>query len=155
MCLQSPVVGRSQGQQQEKKQFDLLREIGSDIFAAPPPQSTATANFANFAHFNSHAGMSFTDDFAQDMYKSPRNIVYYHWSPMNIIPYRHITMVLLGELLRQGCTQPKLALNLLYVKDGCKLIVPPHLLSAEIKDVNSTVHLPPTLCRSDWPQKEL
>lgn len=89
MCLQSPVVGRSQGQQQEKKQFDLLREIGSDIFAAPPPQSTATANFANFAHFNSHAGMSFTDDFAQDMYKSPRNIVYYHWSPMNIIPYRH------------------------------------------------------------------
>nr|XP_035161834.1 arf-GAP domain and FG repeat-containing protein 1 isoform X8 [Callithrix jacchus] len=52
---QSPVVGRSQGQQQEKKQFDLLSDLGSDIFAAPPPQSTATANFANFAHFNSHA----------------------------------------------------------------------------------------------------
>ncbi|XP_036885243.1 arf-GAP domain and FG repeat-containing protein 1 isoform X3 [Sturnira hondurensis] len=55
---QSPVVGRSQGQQQEKKQFDLLSDLGSDIFAAPPPQSTATANFANFAHFNSHAGGS-------------------------------------------------------------------------------------------------
>ncbi|XP_062959902.1 arf-GAP domain and FG repeat-containing protein 1 isoform X5 [Cynocephalus volans] len=55
---QSPVVGRSQGQQQEKKQFDLLTDLGSDIFAAPPPQSTATANFANFAHFNSHAGGS-------------------------------------------------------------------------------------------------
>ncbi|XP_057614022.1 arf-GAP domain and FG repeat-containing protein 1 isoform X10 [Chionomys nivalis] len=52
---QSPVVGRSQGQQQEKKQFDLLGDLGSDIFAAPAPQSTATANFANFAHFNSHA----------------------------------------------------------------------------------------------------
>ncbi|KAK2092876.1 ArfGAP with FG repeats 1 [Saguinus oedipus] len=55
---QSPVVGRSQGQQQEKKQFDLLSDLGSDIFAAPAPQSTAAANFANFAHFNSHAGGS-------------------------------------------------------------------------------------------------
>ncbi|XP_036611762.1 arf-GAP domain and FG repeat-containing protein 1 isoform X9 [Trichosurus vulpecula] len=56
---QSPVVVRSQGQQQpEKKQFDLLSDLGSDIFAAPTPQSTATANFANFAHFNSHAGGS-------------------------------------------------------------------------------------------------
>ncbi|XP_015132469.1 arf-GAP domain and FG repeat-containing protein 1 isoform X10 [Gallus gallus] len=56
---QSPVVGRSQGQQQqEKKQFDLLSDLGSDIFAAPAPQSTATANFANFAHFNSHTGGS-------------------------------------------------------------------------------------------------
>uniref|UniRef100_A0A8B9XB66 Arf-GAP domain and FG repeat-containing protein 1 n=1 Tax=Bos mutus grunniens TaxID=30521 RepID=A0A8B9XB66_BOSMU len=55
---QSPVVGRSQAQQQEKKQFDLLSDLGSDIFAAPAPQSTATANFANFAHFNSHAGGS-------------------------------------------------------------------------------------------------
>ncbi|XP_024419596.2 arf-GAP domain and FG repeat-containing protein 1 isoform X6 [Desmodus rotundus] len=55
---QSPVVGRSQGQQQEKKQFDLLSDLGTDIFAAPAPQSTATANFANFAHFNSHAGGS-------------------------------------------------------------------------------------------------
>ncbi|XP_060098227.1 arf-GAP domain and FG repeat-containing protein 1 isoform X19 [Heteronotia binoei] len=55
---QSPVVARSQGQSQEKKQFDLLSDLGSDIFAAPAPQSTATANFANFAHFNSHTGGS-------------------------------------------------------------------------------------------------
>ncbi|XP_031813771.1 arf-GAP domain and FG repeat-containing protein 1 isoform X5 [Antechinus flavipes] len=56
---QSPVVVRAQGQQQqEKKQFDLLSDLGSDIFAAPAPQSTATANFANFAHFNSHTGGS-------------------------------------------------------------------------------------------------
>ncbi|XP_044288805.1 arf-GAP domain and FG repeat-containing protein 1 isoform X8 [Varanus komodoensis] len=55
---QSPVVIRSQGQSQEKKQFDLLSDLGSDIFAAPAPQSSATANFANFAHFNSHAGSS-------------------------------------------------------------------------------------------------
>lgn len=62
---QSPVVGRSQGPQQEKKQFDLLSDLGSDIFAAPAPQSTATANFANFAHFNSHAAQNSANaDFA-------------------------------------------------------------------------------------------
>ncbi|XP_030311917.1 arf-GAP domain and FG repeat-containing protein 1 isoform X7 [Calypte anna] len=56
---QSPVVVRSQGQQQqEKKQFDLLSDLGSDIFASAPPQSTATANFANFAHFNSHTAQN-------------------------------------------------------------------------------------------------
>ncbi|XP_055673134.1 arf-GAP domain and FG repeat-containing protein 1 isoform X3 [Falco peregrinus] len=56
---QSPVVVRSQGQQQqEKKQFDLLGDLGSDIFAAAAPQSTATANFANFAHFNSHTAQN-------------------------------------------------------------------------------------------------
>ncbi|XP_044288804.1 arf-GAP domain and FG repeat-containing protein 1 isoform X7 [Varanus komodoensis] len=55
---QSPVVIRSQGQSQEKKQFDLLSDLGSDIFAAPAPQSSATANFANFAHFNSHAAQN-------------------------------------------------------------------------------------------------
>ncbi|KAL8187799.1 UNVERIFIED_CONTAM: ArfGAP with FG repeats 1 [Gekko kuhli] len=55
---QSPVVVRSQGQSQEKKQFDLLSDLGSDIFAAPAPQSTATANFANFAHFNSHTAQN-------------------------------------------------------------------------------------------------
>ncbi|XP_042534886.1 arf-GAP domain and FG repeat-containing protein 1 isoform X7 [Dipodomys merriami] len=62
---QSPVVGCSQGQQQERKQFDLLSDLGSDIFAAPAPQSTATANFANFAHFNSHAAQNSANaDFA-------------------------------------------------------------------------------------------
>ncbi|XP_062988261.1 arf-GAP domain and FG repeat-containing protein 1 isoform X9 [Elgaria multicarinata webbii] len=55
---QSPVVIRSQGQSQEKKQFDLLSDLGSDIFAAPTSQSTATANFANFAHFNSHTAQN-------------------------------------------------------------------------------------------------
>ncbi|XP_070801878.1 arf-GAP domain and FG repeat-containing protein 1 isoform X8 [Pituophis catenifer annectens] len=53
---QSPVTIRSHGQSQEKKQFDLLSDLGSDIFAAPAPHPTATANFANFAHFNSHTG---------------------------------------------------------------------------------------------------
>ncbi|XP_043926374.1 arf-GAP domain and FG repeat-containing protein 1 isoform X9 [Protopterus annectens] len=57
---QSPVSGRSQDQQQqpqqqpEKKSFDLLSDLGGDIFAAPaPPQST---HFANFAQFNSYTG---------------------------------------------------------------------------------------------------
>ncbi|XP_039206863.1 arf-GAP domain and FG repeat-containing protein 1 isoform X10 [Crotalus tigris] len=53
---QSPITIRSQGQSQEKKQFDLLSDLGSDIFAAPAPHTRATANFANFAHFNSHTG---------------------------------------------------------------------------------------------------
>ncbi|KAG9348221.1 hypothetical protein JZ751_001956 [Albula glossodonta] len=57
---QSPVVGRAQvqqvgGQFQEKK-FDLLSDLGGDIFAAPPSQTAGSANFANFAHFNSHPG---------------------------------------------------------------------------------------------------
>ncbi|XP_026520143.1 arf-GAP domain and FG repeat-containing protein 1 isoform X4 [Notechis scutatus] len=55
---QSPVTIRSQGQSQEKKQFDLLSDLGSDIFAAPTPHTTATANFANFAHFNSHTAQN-------------------------------------------------------------------------------------------------
>ncbi|XP_078245312.1 arf-GAP domain and FG repeat-containing protein 1 isoform X17 [Pogona vitticeps] len=55
---QSPVVIRSQGQSQEKKQFDLLSDLGSDIFAAPAPQSSVAANFANFAHFNSHTAQN-------------------------------------------------------------------------------------------------
>ncbi|XP_039615789.1 arf-GAP domain and FG repeat-containing protein 1a isoform X4 [Polypterus senegalus] len=64
---QSPVVSRVQVQhqqqmaqqfQQEKKQFDLLSDLGGDIFAAPAPQPATSANFANFAHFNSHTAQS-------------------------------------------------------------------------------------------------
>ncbi|XP_073481782.1 arf-GAP domain and FG repeat-containing protein 1 isoform X8 [Aquarana catesbeiana] len=65
---QSPVVARNQVPQQqqhlhphhhhhhhqEKKQFDLLSDLGGDIFATPAPQPVSTANFANFANFNSH-----------------------------------------------------------------------------------------------------
>ncbi|EMP40319.1 Arf-GAP domain and FG repeats-containing protein 1, partial [Chelonia mydas] len=64
ICLGAARTGRrlrgaARGQQQqEKKQFDLLSDLGSDIFAAPAPQSTATANFANFAHFNSHTAQN-------------------------------------------------------------------------------------------------
>ncbi|KAM9316938.1 arf-GAP domain and FG repeat-containing protein 1 [Gastrophryne carolinensis] len=72
---QSPVVARNQVPQQqqhhhhhhhqhEKKQFDLLSDLG-DIFTAPAPQPAATANFANFANFNSHtAHNSAPADFA-------------------------------------------------------------------------------------------
>ncbi|XP_061072985.1 arf-GAP domain and FG repeat-containing protein 1a isoform X5 [Conger conger] len=55
---QSPVVARTQGQsvagQFQEKKFDLLSDLGGDIFAAPPSQAAGSANFANFAHFNSH-----------------------------------------------------------------------------------------------------
>ncbi|XP_036414629.1 arf-GAP domain and FG repeat-containing protein 1a isoform X2 [Colossoma macropomum] len=50
---QSPVVSRTQLTQQDRK-FDLLSDLGGDIFAAPSSQSPGGANFANFAHFNSH-----------------------------------------------------------------------------------------------------
>ncbi|KAG8445478.1 hypothetical protein GDO86_010307 [Hymenochirus boettgeri] len=63
---QSPIVARNQGSQvhQEKKQFDLLSDLGADIFAAPPSQTGASANFANFANFNSHTGTNANANFA-------------------------------------------------------------------------------------------
>ncbi|XP_074545380.1 arf-GAP domain and FG repeat-containing protein 1b isoform X3 [Halichoeres trimaculatus] len=54
---QSPGLGRSQAHAaaQEKK-FDLLSDLGGDIFAAPPTQTSSSTNFANFAHFPSQSG---------------------------------------------------------------------------------------------------
>nr|XP_061833695.1 arf-GAP domain and FG repeat-containing protein 1b isoform X2 [Nerophis lumbriciformis] len=54
---QSPGLGRSQAHitAQEKK-FDLLSDLGGDIFAAPPTQAATSTNFANFAHFQSQSG---------------------------------------------------------------------------------------------------
>ncbi|KAG9343627.1 hypothetical protein JZ751_013797 [Albula glossodonta] len=51
---QSPVANRAH-QVQEKK-FDLLNDLGGDIFAGPPSQVAGTNNFANFARFNNHPG---------------------------------------------------------------------------------------------------
>uniref|UniRef100_A0A8C4DD44 ArfGAP with FG repeats 1a n=1 Tax=Dicentrarchus labrax TaxID=13489 RepID=A0A8C4DD44_DICLA len=54
---QSPVVSRGQTHQQQfhDKRFDLLSDLGGDIFAAPPNMNAgASSGFANFAHFNSH-----------------------------------------------------------------------------------------------------
>ncbi|XP_044211094.1 arf-GAP domain and FG repeat-containing protein 1a isoform X5 [Thunnus albacares] len=54
---QSPVVSRGHTHQQQfhDKKFDLLSDLGGDIFAAPPNMSAgASSGFANFAHFNSH-----------------------------------------------------------------------------------------------------
>ncbi|KAM4556680.1 arf-GAP domain and FG repeat-containing protein 1b isoform 2-T2 [Fundulus diaphanus] len=54
---QSPGLSRSQAHSaaQEKK-FDLLSDLGGDIFAAPPTQTAPSTNFANFAHFPSQSG---------------------------------------------------------------------------------------------------
>lgn len=56
-AAQSPGLGRSQAHSvaQEKK-FDLLSDLGGDIFAAPATQSSSSTNFANFAHFPSQSG---------------------------------------------------------------------------------------------------
>ncbi|XP_058490075.1 arf-GAP domain and FG repeat-containing protein 1a isoform X10 [Solea solea] len=54
---QSPVVSRGQTHQQHlhEKKFDLLSDLGGDIFAAPHTVNAGTtSSFANFAHFNSH-----------------------------------------------------------------------------------------------------
>ncbi|XP_073673606.1 arf-GAP domain and FG repeat-containing protein 1a isoform X2 [Garra rufa] len=63
---QSPVVSRIQLTQQQQQQahhhqdrkFDLLSDLGGDIFAPPHSQSTGNASFANFAHFNSHSAQN-------------------------------------------------------------------------------------------------
>ncbi|KAM4727971.1 arf-GAP domain and FG repeat-containing protein 1b isoform 2-T2 [Anableps anableps] len=54
---QSPGLSRPQAHSaaQEKK-FDLLSDLGGDIFAAPPTQAAPSTNFANFAHFPSQSG---------------------------------------------------------------------------------------------------
>lgn len=54
---QSPVVSRGQAHQQQfhDKKFDLLSDLGGDIFAAPANvNASASSGFANFAQFNSH-----------------------------------------------------------------------------------------------------
>lgn len=53
---QSPGIGRSKPRAigQEKK-FDLLSDLGGDIFASPPNQAAGSTNFANFAHFPSQS----------------------------------------------------------------------------------------------------
>ncbi|KAK0150603.1 Arf-GAP domain and FG repeat-containing protein 1 [Merluccius polli] len=57
---QSPVVSRAAAHHHHQqhfhdKKFDLLSDLGGDIFAAPAnPHAGSSANFANFAHFNSH-----------------------------------------------------------------------------------------------------
>ncbi|KAM4628423.1 arf-GAP domain and FG repeat-containing protein 1a isoform 3-T3 [Polymixia lowei] len=64
---QSPVVSRAQAHQQQfhDKKFDLLSDLGGDIFAAPANQNTGTsANFANFAHFNTAPNANSNADFA-------------------------------------------------------------------------------------------
>ncbi|XP_064158952.1 arf-GAP domain and FG repeat-containing protein 1a isoform X5 [Anguilla rostrata] len=73
---QSPVVARTQAQpggQFPEKKFDLLSDLGGDIFAAPPSQAAGSANFANFAHFNSHPAQSAAQaDFANfDAFGNP------------------------------------------------------------------------------------
>uniref|UniRef100_A0A672LI11 Arf-GAP domain and FG repeat-containing protein 1-like n=1 Tax=Sinocyclocheilus grahami TaxID=75366 RepID=A0A672LI11_SINGR len=63
---QSPVTSRVQAQPagQEKK-FDLLSDLGGDIFAAPQAQTASSSNFANFAHFNRPSAQNnATTDFA-------------------------------------------------------------------------------------------
>ena len=40
----------------QEKKFDLLSDLGGDIFATPPSQAASNSNFANFAHFPSQSG---------------------------------------------------------------------------------------------------
>ncbi|XP_060900103.1 arf-GAP domain and FG repeat-containing protein 1b isoform X3 [Labrus mixtus] len=54
---QSPGLGRSQAHSAAlEKKFDLLSDLGGDIFAALPTQTSSSTNFANFAHFPSQSG---------------------------------------------------------------------------------------------------
>ncbi|XP_077468079.1 arf-GAP domain and FG repeat-containing protein 1a isoform X2 [Stigmatopora argus] len=52
---QSPVISHGQTQQQHDKKFDLLSDLGGDIFAATPKITAGpSSGFANFANFNNH-----------------------------------------------------------------------------------------------------
>ncbi|XP_047444897.1 arf-GAP domain and FG repeat-containing protein 1b isoform X2 [Mugil cephalus] len=55
---QSPGLSRAQAHHSaaQEKKFDLLSDLGGDIFAAPPTQTASSTNFANFAHFPSQSG---------------------------------------------------------------------------------------------------
>lgn len=58
------MVSRGQTHQQQfhDKKFDLLSDLGGDIFAAPANVNAgASSSFANFAHFNSHSSKEQTD----------------------------------------------------------------------------------------------
>uniref|UniRef100_A0A3B3CAY5 ArfGAP with FG repeats 1b n=1 Tax=Oryzias melastigma TaxID=30732 RepID=A0A3B3CAY5_ORYME len=53
---QSPGLSRSQAlAAAQDKKFDLLSDLGGDIFAAPPTQTVGSTNFANFAQFPSQS----------------------------------------------------------------------------------------------------
>ncbi|RVE61114.1 hypothetical protein OJAV_G00167420 [Oryzias javanicus] len=54
---QSPGLSRPQAlAAAQDKKFDLLSDLGGDIFAAPPTQTVGPTNFANFAQFPSQSG---------------------------------------------------------------------------------------------------
>ena len=55
LSSQSPVISRAQPQSEKK--FDLLSDLGGDIFAAPPSQTAGSTSFANFAHFSRPSGV--------------------------------------------------------------------------------------------------
>ncbi|XP_076150511.1 arf-GAP domain and FG repeat-containing protein 1b isoform X1 [Alosa pseudoharengus] len=60
---QSPAISRVQPQSEKK--FDLLSDLGGDIFATPPSQTAGSTNFANFANFNCPSAQSSSNsDFA-------------------------------------------------------------------------------------------
>lgn len=57
--------GQTQQQQLHDKKYDLLSDLGGDIFAAPPNMNAgAGSSFANFAHFNSHTSKQQTNNTA-------------------------------------------------------------------------------------------
>lgn len=72
---QSPVVSRVQLSHQDRK-FDLLSDLGGDIFAAPASQSSGNSSFANFANFNSHPGKLclLEKDLYESTYKSTEEL---------------------------------------------------------------------------------
>lgn len=66
------MVSRGQTHQQQfhDKRFDLLSDLGGDIFAAPPNMNAGTSSsFANFAHFNSHTSKEQTNEMIEQLMK--------------------------------------------------------------------------------------
>ncbi|XP_035239677.1 arf-GAP domain and FG repeat-containing protein 1a isoform X3 [Anguilla anguilla] len=99
---QSPVVARTQAQpggQFPEKKFDLLSDLGGDIFAAPPSQAAGSANFANFAHFNSHPAQSAAQaDFANfDAFGNPGAAAHFAPAPQPLSQPPHTAFAALSS----------------------------------------------------------
>ncbi|KAI5086161.1 arfGAP with FG repeats 1b isoform X1 [Silurus meridionalis] len=50
--LKTLQLNKTPSSQLQEKKFDLLSDLGGDIFAAPPSHSAAPTKFTNFAHFS-------------------------------------------------------------------------------------------------------
>ncbi|KAM6918474.1 arf-GAP domain and FG repeat-containing protein 1b [Xenentodon cancila] len=115
---QSPGLVRSQAHSaaQEKK-FDLLSDLGGDIFASPPNQTTSSTNFANFAHFssqsapqnNSNANFANFDAFGNTTISSSTSPPSKSFSSGGGVPIPSMSSAVTAHSQKGSCTEDRYA----------------------------------------------